>query len=50
MAFWILTKVIKKTLSLLSEWQDSYKSLYLDCGPSTKVTSKLRSIDENGDS
>ena len=32
-------------------WQDdtihAYKSLYLHCGPSTKVTSKLKSIDEN---
>ena len=32
-------------------WQDdtihAYKSLYLHCGPSTKVPSKLKSIDEN---
>ena len=35
-------------------WQDdtvhAYKSLYLHCGPSTKVPSKLISIDENEDS
>ena len=32
-------------------WQDdtihAYKSLYLYCGPSTKVPSKLKSTDEN---
>ena len=32
-------------------WQDdtihAYKSLYFYCGPSTKVPSKLKSIDEN---
>ena len=32
-------------------WQDDtihvYKSLYLHCGPSTKVPSKSKSIDEN---
>ena len=32
-------------------WEDdtihAYKSFYLHCGPSTKVPSKLRSIDEN---
>ena len=35
-------------------WQDdtihAYKSLYLHCGPSTKVPSKLKSIDEKEDS
>ena len=35
-------------------WQDDtihvYKSLYLHCGPATKVPSKLKSIDENEDS
>ena len=28
----------------------AYKSLYLHCGPSTKVPSKLKSIDEKEDS
>ena len=28
----------------------AYKSLYLRCGPSTKVPPKLKSIDENEDS
>ena len=35
-------------------WQDNtihaYKCLYLYCGPSTKVTSKSKSIDEIEDS
>ena len=28
----------------------AYKSLYLHCGPSTKVPSQLKYIDENEDS
>ena len=45
--FWILTKIKKHFCC----WQDNtihaYKSLYLHCGSSTKVPSKLKSIDEN---
>ena len=28
----------------------AYKNLYLHCGPSTKVTAKLKSVDKNEDS
>ena len=50
-AFWIFTK--KKTLLLLAGKHNTihaYKNLYLHCGPSTKVPSKLKSIDENENS
>ena len=44
----------KKKKKHSCHWQDdtihAYKSLYLHCSPSTKVSSKLKSIDENEDS
>ena len=46
--FWILTKIkIDTFVDCQNDTIHAYKSLYLHCGLSTKVPSKLKSIDEN---
>lgn len=48
-AFWIITK-IKNTFCWQNGTAHAYQKacIYLHCGPSTKIPSKLKSIRENG--
>lgn len=47
-AFWIITKIKNFFVGKMTQHMLIKACIYLHCGPSTKIPSKLKSICENG--